>query len=230
MTGVILNWRRPENVAVIVQQWLASGVVDEAIVFNNRAAEPLAPVGPLADARIVNAAVDNVFGLHARFSAALHARNRCVLIQDDDLLLPAATLDTLGAHWEADPAVIHGLFGRNPRADGGYATSVELREASVEVVLTRALVVDREYIPEYFRHFRRFDLDRGDPPGNGEDIVFSYVVALLSGRRHRVHALPVYALPAPHAVQHLRGHRRHRDRVMRACRAWLAGQEAAPPP
>jgi hypothetical protein len=38
VTGVILNWKRPTNVARILSGWQASGVVSEAIVWNNNPA------------------------------------------------------------------------------------------------------------------------------------------------------------------------------------------------
>ena len=54
VTGVILNWKRPPNVARILSGWQASGIVTEAIVWNNN------PAATFRDqwANVVNAAQD----------------------------------------------------------------------------------------------------------------------------------------------------------------------------
>ena len=101
VTGVVLNWKRPTNVARILSGWQASGIVTEAIVWNNN---------PRATfrhqwANVINAAPD--MGLYTRFAAACLARNDCVLIQDDDLELPAESLRALVDAWHDDPDIIH---------------------------------------------------------------------------------------------------------------------------
>ena len=109
ITGVILNWKRPANVQCIVEGWLAGCLVTEAIVWNNNASEPL---GPIAGAKIINAGQD--LGLYTRFAAACLAQHECILLQDDDLELPSASLAALHTAWQADPEVLHGVFGRGP--------------------------------------------------------------------------------------------------------------------
>ena len=102
VTGVILNWKRPTNVARILSGWQTSGVVSEAIVWNNNPAATFRH--PWAN--VVNAAQD--MGLYTRFAAACLARHDCVLIQDDDLELPAESLRTLADALEqagSDPRV-----------------------------------------------------------------------------------------------------------------------------
>ena len=75
ITAVMLNWKRPENVARIVAGWRESGLVDEAIVWNNN---PDAPLTLDGWARVINTSHNH--GLYARFVAACLARNDCVLI------------------------------------------------------------------------------------------------------------------------------------------------------
>ena len=79
VTGVMLNWKRPTNVARILAGWQASGFVTEAIVWNNNPAATFRHPW----ARVINAAQD--LGLYTRFVAACLAENECILIQDDDL-------------------------------------------------------------------------------------------------------------------------------------------------
>lgn len=219
ITGVMLNWKRPANVQRIVAGWLAGGIVTEAIVWNNH---PDAPLGPIAGAKVINAGQD--LGLYTRFAAACLAQHECVLIQDDDLELPPASLAALHAAWQTDPEVIHGVFGRTPKPDGSYARNVQ-GDMDVPIVLTRVLLAHRRYAARFFEVAPRFAEIQGGgrPAGNGEDILFSYTARCASGRLNRVHRVAVTELPAPHSIhgRNWQAHINHRTRLLRACEAWL---------
>jgi len=219
ITGVMLNWRRPGNVARILAGWRAGRLVTEAIVWNNNPAAPL----PRHDWASVIQSPRNM-GLYPRFAVALLARHDCVLIQDDDLELPDETLEALHEAWQRDPEVIHGIFGREPKPDGSYARPLR-GDKEAPIVLTRALIVRREYMADFFHLAYRPEIievqRRSRPPGNGEDILLSYAVRLATGRLNRLHGLPVRELPAPHAIESLPGHWPHRTRLLRTCEAWL---------
>ena len=218
VSAVILNWKRPANVIRIVSALQQTSLVSEVIVWNNNPAAPFHHAG----AKIVNACQD--LGLYTRFAAACLVQNEAVLIQDDDLELPAESLGRLYEAWRAEPDVIHGIFGRKPRSDGSYAVNIR-GNADSPIVLTRALIVHRRYAAEFFRVAPRFSelQRRGLPVGNGEDIIFSYMVRHQSGRMNRTHDVPVIDLPAPHPIhgRDSRAHVAHRTRLLRACEAWL---------
>ena len=224
ISAVILNWKRPENVARIVSGWLADGFVTEAIVWNNNPAAPFRH----GWAQIVNAEQD--LGLYTRFAAACPANYECILIQDDDLAIPVNSLRVLYEAWRRSPDVLHGIFGRRPAPDGSYdPRNVGTGEAPI--VLTRALLAHRRYASEFFKAATRFETIQRDgrPVGNGEDIIFSYTVMQLSGRMNYVHRLPVSELPAPDAI-HQRdrtAHLAHRSRLLRACQDWLTSDRRA---
>ncbi len=220
ITGVILNWKRPLNVERILHGWRTGGLVAEAIVWNNNPGAPFRHDW----AKVVNAGRD--LGLYTRFAAACLAQYECVLIQDDDLELPADSLRQLHAAWQRDPEILHGVFGRAPQPDGSYALKLA-GDAEVPIVLTRVLLTARRYAAQFFEAARAFDgIQRdGSPAGNGEDILFSYVVRRESGSLHRIHRVPVHELPAPHSI-HIRdrnAHVTHRTRLLRACESWLSG-------
>jgi hypothetical protein len=222
ITGVILNWKRPANVQRIVEGWLAGGLVTEAIVWNNNASAPLESID---GAKVVNAGQD--LGLYTRFAAACLAQHECILLQDDDLELPPTSLAALHAAWQADPAVLHGVFGRAPRADGSYARHV-LGDMHVPIVLTRVLLADRRYAASFFDVAAGFASIQREarPQGNGEDILFSYTARRISGRLNRVHRVPVTELPSPDSIhrRNWQDHISHRTRLLRACEAWLQEQ------
>jgi hypothetical protein len=222
ITGILLNWKRPANVARIVSGWHAGGIVTEAIVWNNSPDAQFAlPVG--LPAKVITARQD--LGLYTRFAAACLAQHECVLIQDDDLEVPTESLRRLYEAWRRDPDVLHGVFGRTPKRDGSYAHNIQ-GDADVPVVLTRVLLAHRRYAAEFFQVAPTFDhIQRdGRPAGNGEDIIFSYVARRSSGRLNRVHHIPVRELPAPHAIhsRNWAAHVAHRTRLLRACEDWLA--------
>ena len=218
ITGIMLNWKREANVVRIVAGWRESGIIRDGIVWNNNPAAPFTH-----DWANVITATRNL-GLYTRFAAASLALDECLLIQDDDLALPRESLARLYEEWQADPDVLHGVFGRAPKADGGYARNLR-GETETPVVLTRVLLARREYAGEFFRHAPRFDAIQrnGVPYGNGEDIIFSYCAMRASGRLNRLHRVAVQELPAPHAVHAINwnAHVAHRTRLMRACEAWL---------
>ena len=220
ITGLLLNWKRPTNVARILSSWQAGGIVDEAIVWNNNKDATFRHHW----AKVINTTED--MGLYTRFAATCLAGNDCVLIQDDDLELPVDSLRTLFDAWQSDPDIIHGVFGRAPKADGSYARNIG-GDAESPIVLTRVLVAHRRYASQFFQVAPTFDdLQReGRPVGNGEDIIFSYVARQASGRLNRVHRVAVNELPAPHSIhgRNWKAHVAHRSHLLRACEAWLKG-------
>lgn len=228
ITGVVLNWKRPDNVARIVASWRESGLIDEAIVWNNNPDAWLALDGW---ARVVNTSHNH--GLYTRFAAACLSTNECVLIQDDDVIVPTDSIAALRHAWRRDPDVLHGVFGRLPDAFGLY-TVRDAPEGEVPIVLTRALLTHRRHAADFFVFAPALASVQRDarPEGNGEDIIFSYAVMRRSGRLNRVHAVPVVELPDPHAINLLDrdDHLAHRTRLMRACQGQLAAEAFAGTP
>ncbi|WP_289020359.1 glycosyltransferase [uncultured Ornithinimicrobium sp.] len=218
ISAVILNWRRPDNVRLILDEWRASGIIDEAIVWNNNPSSPFCHEW----GTVINTNCD--MGLYTRFAAVALARHGVVWIQDDDVLVPADTIRMVLEAWRQEPAVLHGLFGRAPRADGTYALEL-LEDCEAPMILTRALMTARSNAATFFAAIGEFEELQmsSDPRGNGEDIVFSYAVLRQSRRLHRVHRLPCHELPAPDAI-HRRDwptHVSHRTNLMRACESWV---------
>lgn len=226
LTGVILNWKRPDNVRQILHGWQRDGLVQQAIVWNNNPAIYFRH--PWAQS--LNASSD--FGLYTRFAAACLATTEAVLIQDDDLELPADSIAALSAAWRDEPSVLHGVFGRGPKEDGSYAAKYR-GEHEVPIVLTRALVAKQSYAGDFFAEAPRFRglQEASSPPGNGEDIIFSYLAMQRSGRLNRIHDVEVSELNADHSIweRNRDAHMAHRTTIMNACREWLSGQPAAPP-
>jgi hypothetical protein len=165
-------------------------------------------------------------GLYTRFVAGVLAQNNCLLIQDDDVLLPCQSIKQLYRLWSDDKYKLHGVFGRAPKPDNTYAKTIDRQDARCPIVLTRVLMTERSHVLSFFnweRHFRLLQV-KSQPEGNGEDIIFSYVAAHRNNStQHYVHNLAVTELPAPDAI-HKRdwnAHCKHRTAIMQACQRIL---------
>jgi hypothetical protein len=156
-----------------------------------------------------------------RFASCLFAKNDAILIQDEDLWLPTETIDALYAEWRKQPECIHGLDGRTPGPGGQYVYGRTI--GTCPIVLTRAMVFATHYAESFWTDARPFRamLAEGNPPGNGEDIVFSYCVRKRSGKMNVVHDLPFTELPDTDAIHSRPGHIEHRTRIVQACEEWL---------
>jgi hypothetical protein len=221
VTAVLSSWQRPENVKRTLNELHTGGVVRHAFVWNNNSEVTL----DHHFATIVNA--NNDCGSYSRFAGACLSPTDAVLILDDDLILTPSCITALYQFWLQDTFVLHGIFGRAPKADGSDARIVDSLECEVPVVLTRAAMVRRSYFAEFFRVAPIFkDIQRdSQPEGNGEDIILSYTVQSISGRLNRIHRLPFIELPSEHGIHKRfgRAHWEHRTKLMRACEGWLKG-------
>jgi hypothetical protein len=222
ITAVMLSWKRPGNLPRIVESWQQVPEITERIIWNNNPDVKLADLG----ATVISASQD--LGLYSRFAAGGLARNGAVLMQDDDLLLPPATIRRLLSEWQRDPDILHGIFGRKARPDGSYDPRNVLarggQSRDVLLVLTRALVFRREYCGDFLGDVRtHFDPIQSSsrPYGNGEDILLNFLARKRTGRLNRIHPVPWKELPGPHAIYKRGGHYHHRTQLLRACEAWL---------
>lgn len=221
ITQILLNWKRPKNVQKIVTEANASKMIDDVIVWCNHQNPTYQINHNHLRCRLIESTVD--FGLTTRFGCGLFAVNDCLLIQDDDILLPDETIRLLYSRWSDEPEIIHGIFGRKPTDQNAYAKDV-MGDLECPIVLTRALMVHRKYCIEFFRELPKFRdlLENAKPSGNGEDILFSYVVRNRSGNQNRVWRLDRQELPAPAAIHGREpNHVKHRTEVMRRCQELL---------
>lgn len=218
ISAVVLNWKRPCNVKRIIEGWRQCSLIDDMIVWNNNPAEPFSS----NYARVINC--NQPFSLYARFAAASLAYNDCVLIQDDDLLLPERSVIALHNYWKSDPDVLHGIFGRKPKPNGTYASNI-VGESEAPILITRAVMTKRVYASHFFIEAAKLEdiQDKSQPKGNGEDIIFSYAIRRHTDRLQQVHRIQVQELPCPHAINKMQNHYAHRTLVMKTCERRILG-------
>jgi hypothetical protein len=234
-TVVILNWQRPSNVRAILDHDTAYRLVAEIIVWSNNAdagsnnadrtfiyAHP--------KVRLVHSAE---LGLNARWAAALLAEYGCVIVSDDDLIADEATIDRLIESYRREPDRAYTLHGRNPTPTNEYALHVDhVREPSEAVMhLTRLTCLARQHVPHYFVGLEELGFRIDPATGGGEDIVMSFAVTRVTGKRPLVVSGRYRDLLAPDAIANRYGpQREHRTLIMRRCQAWLDGPSRIPPP
>jgi len=201
---VFLNWKRPENLAKILDKQTAYDCVREAVVFNNSDV-PFAHASPKS--RVLNTCD---FGVHARWSAGLLARSPVIIFQDDDLILPEITVLRLAESVQTDPNRVYGLMGRN--FNGKY--TIQHVDGECDIVLTTAAAMAPTVLAGIISAKARFESKgRRLPKNNGEDIFMSYATRHLTGKRPVSLCLPWSDLPAPHALSALPNHFHERSKL-----------------
>jgi len=228
---VIMNWARSANVIRFVKQYHGCHNIGEIIVWDASVASPLPP-GVFDDLKdkVHYVRSHHDFGLYPRYMMGAAAEGNSVMIVDDDLLLPASTIDALHDYHKKDPLTIHGLIGRQPTLDGNYTPHLVV--GPCEIVLTRALITSPwlcgRAVAWGTKHIRELP---GVPTGNGEDIVLSYTAMAESGRLNRTYKLAYSNEDRgnPQAIStRFKAHGQHRSAVVKWCRRYIMDGRQTP--
>jgi len=213
VTLVMLSWKRIDNLIAAIEEEFDGTLVSEVIVWNNNPEEDLTGRLP-ANVRLIQTNED--FGMRTRFGAALFAHNDCILLHDDDLIIPSSSIQTLHNHWKDTPEVMHGIFGATPRGDNTYGS--EVSDGVAEMVIGRCMMLHRQYCADFFTMEREMPAqeDHSAPKGQ-EDILMSYFVADQAGRHNKIHSLPIQELLSNESICERPGHYEQRTEFMQMC-------------
>lgn len=221
LTVIMLNWKRPQNVARFIPDYLRMAEVADAIVFDC-ALTPL-PSELKDSALVIRCQSPQDPGLVARFAAAALSRTEAILFVDDDIELPPSTVSKLYGSWLINPNKVAGLFGRRPSAVGVYSS--ENVYGDCPIVLTRAMVLSRTLAVRAAPVVHRMVEECGGVPyGNGEDIVLSCLATSLSDCPNLAVKLPFdnVGYDDAHAISvRYPQHIEHRTRVVQWCQRRL---------
>ncbi|MGH7305080.1 MAG: hypothetical protein ACRELZ_17490 [Candidatus Rokuibacteriota bacterium] len=220
---VILNWRRPENVRRILDAYTRYRQLDDLIVWNNNPDRLFTYDHPKV--RCINSPD---CGLNTRWLASLLAVHDCIIVNDDDVICAETTIDDLIEYHQRDPDRSYTLQGRNPDHENAYAVRVHrvVAPTECEMHLTRTVCINRKFVPEYFAAIRQMDIRIDPERGGGEDIVFSYLVTSLTGKRPLVVPGTYTDLLAPHSIANRNGPQwENRTAIMRYCQRWFARRD-----
>jgi hypothetical protein len=213
----MLNWERVSNLLCNVNHYQRYALIDEIIVFNNNRKYDLRKIGN-NKLTLIESTKD--LGLYSRFAAAGLARNSCIMHCDDDVFIYESTVNRLYTYWLKNPLICHGLQGRivgdcyNPQDAFG----------NVHIVLTKCMLVSKSNCLSAFLFSLNFSDIPGEPVGNGEDIILSYVSMYNARRYNMVYRLPYYSYPEHSSIsihQRWKHHFEHRTKVLRRCQKLL---------
>lgn len=220
ITAVLLNWKRPKDVTKIISTYQNYSLIDEILVFNNNVNKKI-KIRNSKKLTIIDSSKD--LGLYTRFSASSLAKNRCIMLCDDDILITMDTLKKLYSKWRMEPNICHSLHGR--MVNNKY--SVIDAYGEVHVCLTRCTLVDRRICALTLTIVDRFEDLPCLPKGNGEDIIMSFVAMYASRKFNKAYNYDLFNFSGHASFDkgeevlpiHLRwpGHLPHRQRVVERC-------------
>jgi hypothetical protein len=207
LTIIILNWKRKENVLRLIETYKE---ISKIIIVNNNPESIIES----KDVIIVNSSED--LGLFSRFAIATLVDTDAVAFVDDDLELPFESLEFLYKKWEQEPDVLHSMVGRGI-VDGNYAKVPVYGQCPI--VLTRAMITTPQMCALTLAHAKDFNKEvGGEPVGNGEDILISFVATFLSNKPNKAYQIAVTELPADHSIfKRVSNHYPHRTNVVKWC-------------
>lgn len=222
ITVVMLNYQRVANVERIVRAHLLNDRVACVLIWNNnsQAATPF-----FGDPRVRIVEARQNWGLFPRYALALLAPTDCVLIQDDDLMLPAETAEKLFTEWNLARLRIHGLYGRLLIDGERYAENRDHDDCLVPIVLGRCMMFRRQLVPVFFdwleavviQNAMKTGAAMGCLPSSCDDIIFSFAGMQISQSGHRIHNLPRVELSADGAISANPKHYEFRQLMTAAC-------------
>jgi len=175
---VILNFHRPENIKLIINNLVTFKTIEKIIISNGK--EDNAIEYNHSKVLIFNDwEIDKIHGLDLRFLRILDCPTKDIIVMDDDIIINESNLNKLLIEYEKDNQRVVGLFGRNIDERNIRYTVKNVYE-DVSIVLTKLLVCRQSlvYLFFYCKPLIEHIYKKGIPYGNGEDIFFSFIVSL----------------------------------------------------
>lgn len=142
MISLLINTiRRYDNLEKILKAQLDYDCIDEIIVMNNGGQ----PISVKHDKlKVITPSWD--VGLRSRWILGALAKNDCLCVQDDDLILDEEVFDLLYGHFMLDNDKTYGVFGRRVDILNSYKIN-EYFAGYVDIILTRIACFHKRLIP-----------------------------------------------------------------------------------
>jgi hypothetical protein len=179
---VILNFHRPQNIKLIIDDLITFKKIQKVIISNGNRKTAIEYKHPKV--LIFNDwDIDKVHGLDLRFLRMLDCPTKHNIIMDDDIIIDETNLNKILIEYEKDNQRVVGVFGRNVDEKNIKYTIKNVYE-DVSIVLTKLLVCNQNlvYLFFYCKPLIEDIYKKGIPYGNGEDIFFSFIVSLYYGK------------------------------------------------
>lgn len=178
LTVILLNHKRPENVAMIARYMLRGGFVGKLIVSNNSQEYPIEDYVTLRDSRLILLNQEAPSGVGIRFEVAKNHSARYYLCVDDDIFLHSAQLQWIYWHLREFDERPHGIFGAGYDPDKAAGTGWPFvhqrnKEGPVDI-LNGLFAFTKQHLDEYFRLCAVLGVGDTKALMNGEDIILSF--------------------------------------------------------
>lgn len=221
-TVIVSSFARLANVKTIVETYAGYSTFDEIIVWHNGAGK-FEPEVSSDKLRVINS---DDLGLASRYAAALLARNETLFLQDDDILAPEATFQTMREKHLQEQTRTVTTEGKALYSDGAYGEVVKpvLGQAlECDVHLNRLICTQRSLIPVFFELLHQTNLHLSPQAGGGEDIVYSYAVAYKLDIKPLALGVEYKDLSDENAISKRLGNQHaNRTKIVKICQAAIA--------
>jgi len=142
MISLLINtFDRYENLEKILDIQSKYDIIDEILVFNNGKQEKEYSSSKV---KVIRASYD--VGLRSRWILGALAKNNCLFVQDDDLIVPESVFKMIFGHFLFDPNRVYGIFGRQIDFDHSYDLN-KLVYGEADLALTRLACFPKMLIP-----------------------------------------------------------------------------------
>jgi hypothetical protein len=192
---IILNWKRPNNTIRIINNMKKFKFINEIIISNGNLEYSIY----IKDKKIKiyndYENINSIYSLDQRFICGLRARNKDIIIIDDDLYIEENELTKILIEYNKNKNRIVGCFGRNLN-NGLY--KFQNIFGDVDIILTRLLVCQKKLCSLFFicKPLIENIYKEGIPYGNGEDIFFSFISTIyLKNKNYSLKNIKTIELP-----------------------------------
>jgi hypothetical protein len=231
MISLLLNTKnRYSNLYEILKVEVDYKIVSEIIVFNN-GDEDINFKHPKV--RIVKANFD--VGLRSRWILGVLARQNCLAVQDDDLIVDETIFDILHSNYLFDFDKLYGIYGRNIDVLGTYSTDNHV-VGEADILLTRFACFDKSLIP-YLIESEEFILPYRYPSALEfpyDDILLSYTATKVYNKKPYIVKIAelnklIKELPDDNGLHKTPGFMEKRKSIISVCRSRLMNEDIKHP-
>ena len=175
-------------------------LVGEILVVNNDATSPFEK-NDRTDSKVTVVNACGSLGPYSRFAVGAQASFPAVLLTDDRIFLPQATLTALHKGWWSDPSILHGVMDDAESLKGSRRKTV----VPCDVMRTRGVLTT---VLDCFRsicYASRYNSEYAGKRGrDGVDRLLSHVVSSVTRRPNLAYRLPVEELHATRSAKFAR--------------------------
>jgi hypothetical protein len=174
--AVLLNYRRPKNLPIMVKTLLKLNFISRVIVSNNNPKMNMEDFFDFSDQRLelINQKERRRAGFRFRIVQHLDAENYIFI--DDDLFLMPKQILTLYQKLLDNPSVPHGIWGQQFQKKGTqYRRFNIVKNYSGELdVINRAYFLTRKHVDKFFYILKKIGISDIVDLQFGDDIILSF--------------------------------------------------------